>query len=213
MIDEVVNSEIFSNLAYAIIIILISIAVGKYMNNKIKLNFEINKATIISALLYGLLIFAITHLIGMFLISISEYFQIPIDDKVKIIGISNIILFALVTIIIAPICEEIIFRYGIYEFIKSKFNMIVSIIFTSVVFSVIHFYSLSGTIILVILGLLMSIVYIKKNRNILYPIIAHLIFNLFAFINGMFSIGYEIWLIIDIALIVITVLVIKTRKL
>ena len=50
--------------------------------------------------------------------------------------------------IFAPIFEEIIFRFGLYKKLKKKLNFFISILVTSIVFALIHFYNIDGFIIL-----------------------------------------------------------------
>ena len=87
------------------------------------------------------------------------------------------------------IIEELLFRYLIcYEFNKHT-SKIKSIIYSSLIFASIHLLNISSIssipfiLVQVIytfgLGLVLSLIYLKSNNNIIYPIILHLLFNIF----------------------------------
>ena len=102
---------------------------------------------------------------------ILEYYLIPTNENDVFIPIGAIQLIVqfIATCIFAPICEEIIFRFGIYEYLnKNGISSIFSIIITSITFAIIHFYGINATIILVIISYIWNYTYYKTN-NLLYP--------------------------------------------
>ena len=108
--------------------------------------------------------------------------------------------------LIAPFTEEIIFRFGLYELLKRKINTIISIILTSIIFSVIHGYNIYATLYLFVLAVIWNYSYYKKD-NLIYPIILHFLLNIIACISYIntsyiFSIIFGIaclfgWLILE----------------
>ena len=116
------------------------------------------------------------------------------------------------TCIFAPICEEIIFRFGIYEYLnKNGISSIFSIIITSITFAIIHFYGINATIILVIISYIWNYTYYKTN-NLLYPILLHFIHNLYAIMSNFitsnnFYINFSV-----LSIVIFIILSIKRQK-
>lgn len=86
----------------------------------------------------------------------------------------------IITVILAPICEEIIFRGFLLGRLSAKYDLTTGILLSSVIFGVLHGGSfLSFTV----FGVILSMVFIK-TRSLLVPIIIHMVFNLFQTIIG-----------------------------
>jgi uncharacterized protein len=79
--------------------------------------------------------------------------------------------------IIAPIMEEIIFRGAFYPIFKKIFGVLWSCLFTSLIFSLIHFNVLSFFV-LFVFSCSLTFIYEKFN-NIYIPIVSHSLFNAF----------------------------------
>ena len=152
--------------------------------------------------------------LSLFLRIILEQIITLIDiNKTIIIGPSNIleiIMEFIATCIFAPICEEIIFRFGLYEKINKKFNVVISILITSIIFSIIHFYQLDGIIILLTISTIWNYAYYKTN-NLLYPIIFHFLHNLYALISN-FVIENVFYIILGILSFVIYIILSFKRQ-
>ena len=134
-------------------------------------------------------------------------------NKTIVIGPSNIletIMEFIATCIFAPICEEIIFRFGLYEKINKKFNVVISILITSIIFSIIHFYQLDGIIILLTISTIWNYTYYKTN-NLLYPIILHFLHNLYALISN-FIIDNIFYIILGVLSFVIYIILSFKRQ-
>lgn len=86
--------------------------------------------------------------------------------------IVTIILFG---IIVAPITEEIIFRAGIYRFLKGKLNELLALTISSLLFAWVH-HNLLSFLPLFLLGLLLGRSY-EKTGSIVTPIVFHGLFN------------------------------------
>ncbi|GAA0483059.1 hypothetical protein IRB23M11_09570 [Alkalibacterium sp. m-11] len=81
----------------------------------------------------------------------------------------------IVAVIFAPVVEEIVFRGYLLNKWVDKYGVNKGIIFSSVVFMAIHLQSLFIPQLLV--GLVCGVTYVKYN-NLIYPIIAHALYNL-----------------------------------
>ena len=82
-------------------------------------------------------------------------------------------------LIIAPIFEEIFFRYYIFEGLLKKYSFLTSLFTSSILFSLIHIDSLDSLHILVpafVFGIISSLVYFKTQK-IFYSIILHFFAN------------------------------------
>ena len=145
---------------------------------------------------------------------IMEYYLIPTNENDVFIPVGTIQLIVqfIATCIFAPICEEIIFRFGIYEYLNKKgISSIFSIIITSITFAIIHFYGINATIILVIISYIWNYTYYKTN-NLLYPILLHFIHNLYAIMSNFitsnnFYINFSI-----LSIVIFIILSIKRQK-
>lgn len=88
----------------------------------------------------------------------------------------NLIIFAVSTIILAPIAEELFFRKAIILF-ESKSLLIISILIGIILYSLEHSLALLGIMQTMIISIPLTISYIK-TRNIYIPILGHFIVNL-----------------------------------
>jgi membrane protease YdiL (CAAX protease family) len=82
----------------------------------------------------------------------------------------------IIIILLAPIIEEVIFRGLFYAALKSYFPWFVSLIFSSVIFSLIHENILAFTL-LFSLSLLLTLIY-ELYGKLFYPILIHSCFNI-----------------------------------
>jgi membrane protease YdiL (CAAX protease family) len=81
----------------------------------------------------------------------------------------------IVTILVAPIAEEILFRGILYPYIKFAGFPKIALWGTSILFALIHF-NIAIFIPLVVLALCLTVIY-EKTGNLLAPITTHAIFN------------------------------------
>ena len=98
------------------------------------------------------------------------------------ITLLSIIFFFVARCIVAPITEEIIFRFGLYELMNRKMKSILAIVLSSLIFSILHGYLFIDTILLAISSIIWTYPYFKK-KNLLYPIILHFLHNCYALIR------------------------------
>jgi len=90
----------------------------------------------------------------------------------KILMLVSVILFA-------PFVEEMVFRYSLSTLIK---NDSVFVIVSSLIFGLMHGIGLAS-IIYISLGVVLSLIYLKTNKNVVASTIAHILNNAFAMIT------------------------------
>ena len=93
---------------------------------------------------------------------------------------NNYVLIFFMACIIAPFCEEIIFRGYLYKIIRDKSNVLFAIVINSLFFGAIHFEP-SAIVPAAILGVALSMVRLKTN-SLLPSIAIHTFHNLLALI-------------------------------
>ncbi|HFU7057387.1 CPBP family intramembrane metalloprotease [Bacillus cereus group sp. RP37] len=117
------------------------------------------------------------------------YFSDSANIQDKSLGIENLhektliiyILTMLSIVVIGPICEEILYRGIIIKFFEVKYSFVVGLIISSLLFGIAHNYDIGFIIFATIMGIMYSLLYNKTNS--LFPcIIAHITYNLYAFL-------------------------------
>ena len=83
----------------------------------------------------------------------------------------------IIGVVLAPICEELIYRGFIYHSMKNRFGPVVSTLVTSTFFATVHWYSLFGWISVFISGLLFTWVY-ERSGSLWSSVIMHALINL-----------------------------------
>ena len=82
----------------------------------------------------------------------------------------------LVACVLAPLSEELIFRAGLYRFVRQKLGRTPALLISSVCFGALHA-NWAGSLPLAVLGMLLAIVY-EATGSIRVVVIAHGLFNL-----------------------------------
>lgn len=116
--------------------------------------------------------------------------QLTLEALVKHSNINALICFFAICIF-GPIVEELVFRKAIFNLVG---NTYASIIVSSILFASIHLFSSSGSVTYFIAiglpylsaGIGLGYAYIKNNRNIMAPIIIHILSNLISFLFILF---------------------------
>jgi membrane protease YdiL (CAAX protease family) len=94
-------------------------------------------------------------------------------------------LFILVTSILGPILEEIVFRKILFGTLYKRFNFFIAAIISSLIFAAVHF-DFTHLLIYTLMGLVFSFLYVQ-TRRIIVPIAAHTIMNtVVVLINAVF---------------------------
>jgi len=105
--------------------------------------------------------------------------QMDQQEIVQLIGSAEhlpvLLMLGFLAIFIAPVVEELIFRGVIYRFLCQRVNLWFGLIFTNVLFALIHF-SVLRFLPLFFMGLLLSWLY-EKYKDIRIPIGFHMLFN------------------------------------
>ena len=156
---------------------------------------------------YGMLylsIFAINNIPGL-----QSLISMPIAVN-SLVGIGSVIS----TILVSPICEELLFRGVFLNRLKLLVPTSFAIAITSILFGALHSYG--SVISACIFGVCMCIIYLK-TENILTCILAHFINNLLAelivhvdsgnliFTNDIFIVLFSLLAIVSLYLIVISI--------
>ncbi|MCM1370649.1 MAG: CPBP family intramembrane metalloprotease [Clostridium sp.] len=144
-------------------------------------------------------------------------------------NIQNSVLIIIFGVLISPIFEELMCRYGLLNFLNKKFDKYVSIIVCSIIFSLFHGYQLQVIIPCFCAGVVFSIIYLKTG-NIGYSIISHIGCNTFSVVMNLLEhnnvklfgmpLQYEINgynmlhpVIIALGIIIVGIRILKARKL
>ncbi|WP_345988317.1 CPBP family intramembrane glutamic endopeptidase [Chryseobacterium sp. Chry.R1] len=160
--------------ANILILVVLFIVLREHTKQYIsKLNFSRKKIGL--HFLMGILFSILSKFIFIKIYGGSFYLKSP--DSFLLSNVLSVVL-------IGPIAEEIIFRVIPIEYLLKKEvpkNWI--IFFTSLFFSLVHLPNWPQVIVTFLLGIICSIVY-TKERNLLYPILIHFIYNLFSVFIG-----------------------------
>ncbi len=97
----------------------------------------------------------------------------------KVLMLISIILFA-------PFVEEMVFRYSLSTFIK---NDAAFVVISSLIFGLMHGFGIAS-IIYIALGVILSLIYLKTNKNVIASTIAHILNNAFAMITILIMIRF-----------------------
>lgn len=90
----------------------------------------------------------------------------------------------LVMVILAPIVEEIIFRFILQNYLNkkvSRYSSVVSIVGTSIIFAMFHAGVTPEITVYIVIGMVLGFAY-KKTDNLVVVIVAHMINNLIAYL-------------------------------
>lgn len=95
-------------------------------------------------------------------------------------------------LIIAPIFEELFFRKFLFREVLKNYSLTVSILVSSICFSLIHLPSYRNLLPTFIFGIIACLIY-KKTRNLFYPIILHFLTNLNWLLLVSYGESYYVW--------------------
>ncbi len=145
---------------------------------------SIKKVSSLSALSASMLGVGASFLVGaIFLLLPEAWLEEYIEASAPLAG--GPVLTLLVTVIGAPLCEEIIFRALVYPSFRKGIGRLPAIFLTALVFGVLHgqwLWILYATV----LGILLTLVF-DREESLLPPLLLHFFFNLF----GSFSLFGE----------------------
>lgn len=206
MLKQIINNFYYARLIYIVLLVLFTYSFIHDLKKKDKLNIReylniknFNMCIMLRYLFLSFIIKIILDQVFKFIPFTTKVIDIP--SNFYEIGVEFI-----ATCIFAPVFEEIIFRFGVYKKISKKLNIKLAMIITSVIFSLIHFYSIDGIIILIMISLVWNYLFYKTD-NLIYPILLHFFHNVYALSDNLlgFSYYWYILLFINILGYIITV--------
>lgn len=155
--------------------------VACYMKRKGYCNYAEKKETfqIGKAIIYGISAICICQVLfdTVAALLFSQLFPMTSDVMPETSFFADIVL----GVVIAPVSEELLFRTGIYSFIRTKANKSSAIIISSLVFAALHMYNPVNFLSCLVAGTVFAIIY-DKTGNIWYSIVAHAFCNLNAYV-------------------------------
>ncbi|PWU17696.1 MAG: hypothetical protein C5B50_10775 [Verrucomicrobia bacterium] len=127
-------------------------------------------------------IWVITHLPVLHL---QPEEQVPVQVLQTASSTMEIVALGVITILIAPMAEEILFRGILYPWIRQAGFPRVALWGTSLLFAAIHG-NMAAFLPLLILAVVLAILY-EQTNNLLAPILAHSLFNVLGFVGAYVS--------------------------
>jgi len=129
-----------------------------------------------------LMLYAISYVIGGVL-QFTPGYDAMLEDYITLFDQMNPTLLLIAGGFIGPVCEEIIFRGVILKGFLHTYNPRKAIIYSALIFGVIHFIPLQ-VISAFFAGLVLGYIY-YKTKSLWLPIIIHVINNVLAFLLGV----------------------------
>ena len=148
--------------------------------------------------LYMLLIFLLAIASNLLSGSLKQSLGLPLqgqnDARIQAALLENPYLFLLVGCFVGPVVEELFFRRFFLGTFLAKFSDWLGIVLTTILFATLHMHSWAlsewvTAISYIAGGLLLSLLYLRKDKNIWYPIALHCCNNIIAFIITLLSIN------------------------
>ena len=179
-LEDIVNfSNIISLTLSFIISVIFLIMYFKKIRKDIK---RLTKKHII----FTIIVSIVAVILNEIICQIFEKLSINMSNQDQVIDLisSYKIPMILLSTILIPFTEEIVFRYSLGSLIKNK---VVFVIVSSILFGIMHGIELA-TLLYVFIGAVYAIIYIKTDKNIIAPTIAHVINNIIGIILVLFFI-------------------------
>lgn len=133
---------------------------------------RINKDTFLGLIAYGIGFYVINMVLSVLFTSVigaTTSNQDALDSAISSLAIVTII----PTSFIVPLVEEIVFRYAMSTIIKNK---VAFVIVSSLLFAVMHGIGII-TILYFILGVMLSLIYLKHDKNVIASTAVHMFNN------------------------------------
>jgi membrane protease YdiL (CAAX protease family) len=128
-------------------------------------------ASVVMTLVFAVGMLLLVIAVILYLFPEAENMILPSQPKETSLGF---LIFNMINlVIIAPVCEEIIFRGFVLGRLTYKFGVNKGIIFSSFIFGVMHFTNVFGA---AMFGIILCILYIKSN-SLITTIIVHASYN------------------------------------
>ena len=175
------NSNIVDLASIAMEGLVCLILIIKYRKMLIDGFKKLDAKRIIKIVIIGIIVVLINELISELFVKLNIAMENQ-DTVVEMFNSINKIVMFLFIVIIGPIVEEFVTRYSIGTLIK---NDKVFIIVSGIIFGILHGVGIA-TILYILLGGAFAYFYVKSDKNIIVPIMLHVINNLVSFIMMLF---------------------------
>jgi len=176
---------------YFLLFVLGILAYREELQKQLSLILPKKKDFLKTISLYMVLVFLLTIASNLLSGFIKQTLGLPLqgqnDASIQVALLENPYLFLLVGCFIGPVVEELFFRRFFLGTFLAKFSNWIGIVLTTFLFAILHMHSwvLSEWVTAISYlggGLLYTLLYLKKDKNIWYPIALHCCNNIIAFI-------------------------------
>ena len=188
-------------LIYPVYLLLFTLGILAYreeLKEQLALILTKKKEFLKTISLYMVFVFLLSIACNLLSVFIKYSLGLPLQgqNEASIQGalLKNPFLILVIGCFIGPIVEEFFFRRFFLGTFLAKFSNLLGIILTTLLFATLHMHSwaLSEWVTAISYlagGLFFSLLYLKKDKNIWYPIALHCCNNIIAFVITIFSIS------------------------
>jgi CAAX protease family protein len=189
----------YQSLYQIVLYIILLLLLLRFLMHDLSYDFKLFKliknqwlVIIVTGYLYVLLGNYLSSFISTLL---SNAFSVPISESINQISIvrmlnsDGVIFIVLSAVIIGPIVEELVFRKSIFGLIS---NQKLALVVSSVIFGAIHLTAEASIVSALIngvsyftMGAIFGYIYIKNNKNIMAPIVVHILINLISVVASI----------------------------
>lgn len=129
-----------------------------------------------------ILLYTFGALIVSLLLLFAMYSIIGVAPNSRSNAVDDTYLFAILlavfsSVIVSPIYEEVLYRGFIYPTLRNRFGVKKAIVFSALIFSLVHLPSIDILPVNFVNGLVFAILY-ERTNSIYVPMVAHALFNL-----------------------------------
>lgn len=129
-----------------------------------------------------ILLYTFGALIVSLLLLFAMYSIIGVSPNSRSNAVDDTYLFAILlavfsSVIVSPIYEEVLYRGFIYPTLRNRFGVKKAIVFSALIFSLVHLPSIDILPVNFVNGLVFAILY-ERTNSIYVPMVAHALFNL-----------------------------------
>ena len=184
--------------AYSLLFILGVLAYREELKEQLALILTKKKEFLKTISLYMVLIFLLTIASNILSGSLKQSLGLPLqgqnDANIQGALLKNLFLILVFGSFIGPFVEEFFFRRFFLGTFLAKFSNWLGIVLTTFLFATLHMHGWAlsewvTAISYIAGGLLLSLLYLRKDKNIWYPIVLHCCNNIIAFLITIFSIS------------------------
>lgn len=183
---------------YFLLFILGILAYREELKEQLALILTKKKEFLKTISLYMVFVFLLSIACNLLSGFIKQTLGLPLqgqnDTNIQVALLENAFLFLLVGCFIGPVVEEFFFRRFFLGTFLAKFSNWIGIVLTTFLFATLHMHGWAlsewvTAISYIAGGFLFSLLYLKKDKNIWYPIALHCCNNIIAFVITIFSIS------------------------